>query len=628
MLVAAAGFCVHVWRAARSAEVSGSLAAQSFGVASTSISTLQPSETPFESAGLAPEFRSAAEFEGDFYVCGTAALFRYSSGQLARIFYAGRELPATRLRSVIVRKGIPKPELWIATDDGGVLIYDGKTFRQLLPRKPEARRISALLPLSNGSVLVGTQEAGLYLSDGKSLRIFHPQFSKTAVTALAGDQDEFWVGTRADGAWHWRGGGADHVTADLPDPQVLSVAIAAHRAWIGTALGVVEFSGGKPSRHLADGLFAQSLAENSGKLWIGTMDQGTFALPLDTAKARPQLTSAAQDSLPTVSFVHIGPSLAAVQPRLIVELSGELPLGQPLITPLRNTIAANHISAVHEDSQGRLWIGYFDRGIDVLPGSASGHPTHFEDDVVFCVNRIKEDSQDGSVLAATANGLVVFDSAAKLRQILTRANGLISSNVTDALVEPSVADGPAWVVATPAGISFLQHGSASSMYAFQGLVNNHVYTLADRDGTLYVGTLGGVSTVQNGRVQASYNTANSPLRQNWITASALFENHLYLGTYGSGVIRFDDGESSLSFPQFGHQRTEINPNALAASHGALYAGTAGQGLAILRAGDQHWQFITAGLPSLNVTALDIHAGRLYIGTDNGLVRIGENTLLP
>ena len=39
-----------------------------------------------------------------------------------------------------------------------------------------------------------------------------------------------------------------------------------------------------------------------------------------------------------------------------------------------------------------------------------------------------------------------------------------------------------------------------------------------------------------------------------------------------------------------------------------------------------WKTITAGLPSLNVTALAIHEGVVYIGTENGLVKISEDKL--
>ncbi|MGA8028049.1 MAG: two-component regulator propeller domain-containing protein, partial [Bryobacteraceae bacterium] len=486
------------------------------------------------------------------------------------------------------------------------------------------RRISALLPLADGHVLVGTPSNGLYISDGKSLRLFHSQFSRAEITALAGDENQFWIGTRNDRAWLWRGGEALHVSADLPDKQVLSLAANGDDAWVGTPLGVAEFKSGKLSRHLANGAFAQALAEHNGKLWIGTLDQGAFAIPLATEKPRPQLSSEASRTDSIVSFARIGTALAAIEPRAVVVL----PDRQPLIKAPANQLTSSHITSVHEDSRGRLWIGYFDRGIDSVLQSGSGALTHLEDDTLFCINRIKDNPNDGSILVATANGLAVFDIAGKLRQVLNRENGLIAGNVTDVLFQRDGSAELTLAIATPAGLSFIEHGSISSIYAFHGLVNNHVFTLADLNGTLYAGTLGGVSTLRRGLVQASFTTANSPLRQNWVTASAVFGGHLYLGTYGSGVLGFDENGAVQSFSAFAGRRFEINLNALLATDRALYAGTAGQGLAILRANETRWQFVSDGLPSENVTALDERNGRLYIGTDNGLVRISENNLLP
>jgi hypothetical protein len=40
-----------------------------------------------------------------------------------------------------------------------------------------------------------------------------------------------------------------------------------------------------------------------------------------------------------------------------------------------------------------------------------------------------------------------------------------------------------------------------------------------------------------------------------------------------------------------------------------------------------WRTITAGLPSLNVTALAIRNGVVYVGTENGLVKIAEDKLI-
>ncbi len=623
LLSAAALFAVRVLRSARTALESGVAAASSARSLAARIRPLLPVHSAFEYFLNAASFRSAALFQGDLYVCGRSALFRYSDGVLKRSWQVGRDLPPYPLVSAVVRSGIGASELWIATDGAGIVVYDGKNFRQILPELAAARKISALLPLPTGQVIVGTSAAGLYVSDGKSLRTFHAEFAKAQITALAGDEDQLWIGTRDDGAWRWSGGEAVHFTADLPDLQVLSIAVRGRKAWVGTPLGVAEFSGDKLERHLAGGVFAQALAERDGSLWIGTVDQGTLALAFSVRTPRPQSASLATDIQPINSFAQFQNGLLAVGPDRISDPSS----GQLLITAQETSLASDHVTAVHEDARGHLWIGYFDHGLDLIAPNAPAKPAHFEDDVLFCINRIKENPRNGTVAVATANGLVLFDATGTPRQTLDRESGLIASHVTDVLFrnDPS---GTSAVIATPAGLSFLAPDGISSLYAFQGLVNNHVYTLAQAGKTLYAGTLGGLSILRTGLVQANFTTANSELRQNWITASAVFDGKLYLGTYGSGVVRFDDSGSVASFPAFARRRIEINPNAMLATARALYAGTAGQGLAILCQGDDRWQFITAGLPSTNITALDAQGGRLYIGTENGLVRISEKNLLP
>jgi hypothetical protein len=168
--------------------------------------------------------------------------------------------------------------------------------------------------------------------------------------------------------------------------------------------------------------------------------------------------------------------------------------------------------------------------------------------------------------------------------------------------------------------------AVSSVYAFQGLVNNHVYTIAQTGTSLVVGTLGGVSLLKNALVETSLTTANSNLSQNWITGSVTVGDDVYLGTYGSGVVRMDGHYDVRAFREFGGQRVEINANAMLSTDRGVYAGTAGQGLAFLPKGQERWRFWKAGLPSSNVTALAVDENYLYIGTDNGLVRIPERNI--
>jgi ligand-binding sensor domain-containing protein len=156
-------------------------------------------------------------------------------------------------------------------------------------------------------------------------------------------------------------------------------------------------------------------------------------------------------------------------------------------------------------------------------------------------------------------------------------------------------------------------------------VNNHVYALAAAGDRLLAGTLGGLSLLAREQVIGSYTTANSGLRRNWISAVVPLGREWMVGTYGGGILRMD--ESGRFHPYDGATGDfEVNPNAMLATDRYVAAGSLGRGLFIYdRAGDR-WRSFREGLPSENVTALAAREGFLYVGTDNGLVRIREQDL--
>jgi ligand-binding sensor domain-containing protein len=282
-------------------------------------------------------------------------------------------------------------------------------------------------------------------------------------------------------------------------------------------------------------------------------------------------------------------------------------------------LADSNISALAFDEGGRLWVGYFDRGLDILDPGAS-HATHIENDHIFCVNRIVHDREQEVSAVATANGLVLFDATGRERQVLGRAQGLLADHVTDVLLRPG-----GMAVGTPAGLTLIGASGTRSLYAFQGLVNNHVYALAGSGERLLVGTLGGLSVLDADSVRSSYTTANSGLRHNWITAIVLVGDDWFVGTYGAGILRF---HTSGRWQPFADATTPsiVNPGAMLATQTYVYAGTLGQGLLVYNRTSGRWNRLQAGLPSANVTALAARNGTIYVGTDDGLVRFPERSL--
>lgn len=600
------------------------------------VSALAAQPNPgFEAISTPAIFHSAASFEGRFYLSGPTGLFAYSAdGVLEHVYRVGMDLPPAPLGKLAVGTLADShaPELLIATSGAGVLAFDGRHFRQIRPSDALARDITALLPLSSGRLLLGTQKCGVLVYDGKTLQSFHPTTKDVFVTALAGTEAEVWVGTLDRGILHWRGGQTETLgeAQGLPDSRVESIAVGTSTVYVGTPAGVAEVRDGKVARVLARGQYAHALLVDSDGVYIGGMEGSVLRVSALTAAGqtsarRPIATHREQgqepqqsETAPIEQLLRMADARYAVRGDQLLRLE---PGGEwrKVLGGNEAFLTDRNISSIMVGSDGRMWVGYFDRGLDVVPATG-GKPAHVENDEVFCVNRIVEDPRQSAVAVATANGLVLFDRNGRQKQVLTRESGLIANHVTDvALLNDGVVAG------TPAGITFLDGSGAHSMYAFQGLVNNHVYALGARADNLLVGTLGGISLISGGTVRRNLNTGNSALKANWITALTSSGGDWYAGTYGSGVFRIGvDG--TVSATEAAVQDTVVNPGAMLSDGRLMLAGTLGKGLLVSDAGGMRWKTITAGLPSLNVTALAIDHGVVYIGTDNGLVKIAEDKL--
>jgi len=569
-------------------------------------------------------FNDAIEFQGNLYLAGPEGLhvFGPDAREIAR-YRTGMELPPhplTQLATGFLTDS-SQPELFIATRGGGLLTFNGRTFSQILPSSATCRDLTAVLPLANRHLLLGTAKNGLLIYDSKQLRVFQPKLADIRVTALAGTATDFWIGTMKRGVLHWHAGQVDHFgeAEGLPDPQVLSLAASGDAVYVGTPMGVAQFVDGRFNRVLAKGYIARSLFVNGEKIDVGTIDEGTLEIPLradPSSSTRPALRDLNSEVL---RFLDVDSRLMALAKNGLYQLDQNAGGWKRVIGQGESLLTDSNVSALDFDSLDRLWIGYFDRGLDFL--SPDGRRvTHVEDEHVFCVNRIVYNRENSQTLVATANGLALFDSAGRERQVLGRAEGLISNHITDVVLEK---DG--MTVATPAGITMVDASGARSLYAFQGLVSNHVYALAASDGRLLAGTLGGLSILQNGQVLTNFTTTNSGLKRNWITAIVGVASDWFVGTYGAGVLRFDST---------GHWQTfddatglfEVNPNAMLHDGNFVYAGTRGHGLLIYDRTRGRWSWLTDGLPSMNVTAIAVHGDSVYVGTDNGLVRISREYL--
>lgn len=577
-------------------------------------------------------YTSGAVLNGRFYLAGPGGLAMYESPERPpKRLVTGIDLPPAPLLALAVGRlrGDLSDSLLVVSRGYGLLILDTQLSGgvQLLPRDPAARDITAVLPLRSGDVLLGTRHAGLLVYDGRTLKRFLPSV-RDSVTSLAGDEADLWIGTQSGGVLHWRGGQLARFDASsgLPDSQVEDVAVSQRGVFVGTPLGIAEFVDGLPARVLGKGVFARSLAVEGETLVVATMDQDVLEFPLQPGRA----SLATREGGPQVrNFLQSLDGLFATTDDGGVVRHALGGGWQQELRPPAQGLADRNVASLAFGPNGRLWIGYFDRGVDVLD-LGTGRADHFEDDHVFCINRMVPDPQRLTMDVATANGLVLFDDSRetpRVRQILSRHDGLISDQITDVGFARSGA-----VIATPAGITFLTPSGAQSIYAFQGLVNNHVYTLGTDPENMRViaGTLGGISLLDDQAVLQNVTLRNSGLKRNWVTAIVKVPQSdaaetWFVGTYGGGVVQIDSA-GHVSAMESAAPQAVINPNAMLRTAEHVFAGTLSDGLLVYNRSSHRWSTITAGLPSRNVTALTERGGELYVGTDNGIVHVAEGNL--
>lgn len=623
LTVAASLAALVMWRSSRALRSAADevRAEHEFGFVVRPVSpTLNTGFEPVSAPGV---FVQAARFQDHLYMAGPAGLEEYdAAGTLLHEYSAGVDLPGSPLIALAPAflSDSHESELIIATASNGLLAFNGRSFRQILPAAPEARAITAIQPVRSGHLLFGTKKRGVLIYDGKQITVLHPTLDGLYVTALAGDESDLWIGTLNRGVLHFHAGQTDTFSESegLPDPQVQSLAISGDTTYVGTATGVAVFSAGRFSRVLVPGVLATALLASPTQLYVGSEDQGVIVIPLEGRRPNPNLGPGAQLAEVRQLFISDN-AVFAVARNGLYRLAPHAFGWQRVLENPASVLTDRNISALAVDSTGRLWVGYFDRGLDLL-SSDNSRARHVEDEHVFCINRIFPDSKSGVIDVATANGLVRFDDSGSEQQVLTRADGLIADHVTDVM---AYRDG--LVLATPAGLTFLNASGARSMYAFHGLVNNHVYALGVSGDELLAGTLGGLSLLTKGDITANFTTATSNLRHNWITAIVPVGQEWMVGTYGAGILALDRSGHFRSF-EIGSGPFEVNPNAMLVTANYVLAGTLGEGLYLYDRQAERWSVIRDGLPSLNVTALTSANGYLYIGTDNGLVRIPEQKL--
>lgn len=609
----------------------------------------------------ASDVRAVASFKGLRYLATSGGLIALDEGgNVKRRFTTLDGLPDNDLTALAVFR----ERLFAGTASAGLVAFDGNGFTGYRFARPKATRVSVLVP-TESELLIGTLDGGLFEYDGQQFsRRFNSatgaDFSR--VTALLPIESRLYIGTQDSGLYIWREAHIEHLTTNegLPSPHVTAMSVLPASSSdkgsvaIATDFAVVALNEANEIKPISNRPNITSLAVSGEHLWAGLFGGGIVDLNANVGsrrgranESRSSLSEAAgiPASAPAIVCASDGKLWALTSEGAFVrDERGSSPAFESLAASLvgDRVLSAGHITALASDGAGRLWVGYFDRGIDLISAETSERLSHIEDERVREINHLAFDAREDRMLAATSRGLVVFGGGLKQTVLTREQSGLINDSVAHvtladidsrllattggrALENLRGIQGRAVVLATAGGLTEVIGGRTRSITAFHGLASNHLYTSAAVGSRLFVGSLAGLAELEGLRVVRTYKTSNSRLSHDWVTALAEADGTLYVGTNGGGVdALLPTGE----WMNFGDEigKIEINQNAMHYDGGRLYVGTSDRGLLVYNTRDRKWTRISGGLASQNVTAITNDDRFVYVGTLNGLVRIEKRVL--
>ncbi|HLX70400.1 MAG TPA: two-component regulator propeller domain-containing protein [Verrucomicrobiae bacterium] len=270
-----------------------------------------------------------------------------------------------------------------------------------------------------------------------------------------------------------------------------------------------------------------------------------------------------------------------------------------------------NVQTMYKDSQHRVWVGVFDKGLFYLQ---NGKVNEFPDQSLAGANiRAVTIDHEGHLWVGTSWGLRCFDRDFK------RIDPFTLSTEIQALLTDS--HGTVWVGTTGNGLIRYVNGETSTLRKTNGLAEDYVSSLCeDREGNLWVGTRDGLTEISDLKFPTA-STATDPLNSPVHCVSTGRNGGIWCAT-SAGIYNYKDKNASYLL-----QPTNSNlycKRVLEARNGDIYALSAAREIRIF----SHGQIIADHRNKEWPTALAEDDHGVIVAVGGGLFRVTPKKVTP
>jgi ligand-binding sensor domain-containing protein/signal transduction histidine kinase/DNA-binding response OmpR family regulator len=475
--------------------------------------------------------------------------------------------------------------IWLGTVDG-LVRFDGvvfKTFKKENTRQLHDNNITSLLEDQKGNFWIGTSEGGLScLKAGEfiSYTTYAYPFLKRISVIFEDRQGVLWIGTLNNGLTHLKNGKFTPYTADdgLAGNRVYDFYEDKNGVlWIGTSAGLcIRTPSGKFNIYAnKNGPFDEYITSifgaKNGGLWLGCLN-GIYRLNNNDTTHFGE-----SDGLPSLKITCL---YEDTHQNLWAGTDGDglirMKNSKIEIFPPGNLLAASYIRSIYEDREKNLWVGTLKEGLHLIKDTPVVSYSTSEGLSHEIVNWITE-SQDGSLWIGTENGVNRLKNN-RLTLEWTGKERLLSNRVTTMMED---SEGTLWI-GTEAGLNRYENGKLISFNNENAVLNTIIIQLReDKRGSVFILTLNHLIEFHKGKFTVLLNKEG--LSSDFFLSLYLDrESVIWIGTYGSGIYRWKNGDITHYTNKDGLVHNEVE-NFYEDKTGNLFIGTRG-GLSLLAKG--------------------------------------------
>ncbi|HEX8040461.1 MAG TPA: two-component regulator propeller domain-containing protein [Chryseosolibacter sp.] len=447
------------------------------------------------------------------------------------------------------RKGF----MWFGTDQGAFR-FDGINYKQFLSTDSlTGNNITALAEDSAGTIWLGHQNGQLAYIEKGQVRRFEPR-EGSAVGAISDilfdTAGNMWFSTFNDGLYYYVGDRLYRVdeVEGLTDLFIYDLFEDGDgNVWAGTdgGIGICTLKDRKISvkvidsdEGLPDIIIKKIRSLNGNTVCLATEDAGILKYNLSTHKVEPVLGSWSYGSISDFAIKENQIWISAPRTGLMVY---DLQTNRLKVFSQYGEQSLRGLQALAKDREGNIWCGSKTGVIRTL-GDAVEHLESLEPCRDINILALAVDQQD-RIWFSTSEGLFVRtlqkDGSATVERMLTNTP-FRSSNIISLYED---RDGILWAGLYGNGLLRIDPAKNSIRHFDKELRNGNILSITGRDNVIWVGTLGGSSSIT--ATDGNYVVANYS-SEDGLSSDFIYQvfvdsrGRTWFGTDGKGVSMMDE----------------------------------------------------------------------------------------